>query len=56
MKLYEPFTFAIITLLLLAGWGAGLGWGFEHIKAECLRHNAVVTDRGAQGPLQLCGR
>ena len=54
MKLYEPFTFALITLLILAGWGVGQWAGFEHVKNECLRHNANVTAHDAQGPLQPC--
>lgn len=45
---------ALITILVLAGWGTGMWGSFEHVKNECLRHNAVIIDVGAQGPLQQC--
>lgn len=54
MKLYEPLTFAILTFLILSGWGTAMWAGFEHIEKSCLASNAAVTDRGAQGPLREC--
>lgn len=47
-------TWLLITLLILTGWTGFMGWSFEHVENACLQRNAVLTEEGREGPLQVC--
>jgi len=48
-------TWLLIAALILFGFGEGIWWASDSIKAACLRSNYQLLERGAAGPLRNCG-
>lgn len=54
MKLYEPFTYILITLLIFWVWG-GTWWGLTSThKKACWESNTLLLEEEKYGPLRKC--
>lgn len=54
MKLYEPITFLLASILILAVWGEMFVVFKAERQADCYKRNAEFIDSGAEGPRQEC--